>query len=375
LETKVIVRPLPKFVFATGPLSATTLEPLAMTFSIGDRRVGPGEPCFIIGEIAQAHDGSLGTAHAYIDAVAAAGADAVKFQTHIAAAESTPQESFRVKFSPQDATRFAYWKRIEFSAAQWRGLADHARDRGLVFLSTPFSLAAVDLLQGLELAAWKVGSGEISNLPLIERMAATGKPILLSSGMSPWEDLDQAVGAAAAGGAPVAIFQCTTAYPCPPEKVGLNVLAEVRQRYGCAVGLSDHSGQIFAPLTAVAFGANLLEVHAVFSRECFGPDVSASLTTGELKQLVEGVRFVESMLANPIDKEAQAAELGEMRRLFGKSVVAATDLMAGTRLTETDLALKKPGTGIPAAQIGRVIGKTLRHAVAADTLLAEGDLE
>jgi N,N'-diacetyllegionaminate synthase len=146
-------------------------------------------PCLIIGEVAQMHDGSLGTAHAYIDAVAGAGADGVKFQTHIAAAESTPGEPWRVKFSPQDSTRYQYWKRMEFSEEQWRGLAEHARDRGLIFLSSAFSAEAVELLERLGMAAWKVGAGEVSNLPLIERMARTGRPVLLSSGMSGWADV------------------------------------------------------------------------------------------------------------------------------------------------------------------------------------------
>src|SRR3954471_20348165 len=153
---------------------------MSESIDIKGRRIGPQSPCFLIAEVAQAHDGSLGTAHAYIDAAARAGADAVKFQTHIAAAESTPGEPFRVKFSPQDASRFEYWQRMEFSEAQWRDLAEHARQLGLIFLSTPFSLAAVELLERLDMPAWKVGSGEVANLPLIERMADTGRPMLLS---------------------------------------------------------------------------------------------------------------------------------------------------------------------------------------------------
>ncbi|MBX7167452.1 MAG: N-acetylneuraminate synthase family protein [Pirellulales bacterium] len=337
--------------------------------------MGPGHPCFVIAEVAQAHDGSLGAAHAYIDAIARSGANAVKFQTHIAAAESTPGEQFRVKFSPQDATRFDYWRRMEFTPDAWRGLADHAAQAGLVFLSTPFSMQAVDLLDALKVPAWKVGSGEVNNLPMLRRMASTGRPVLLSSGMSPWSDVDQAVETIVAAGAAVGIFQCTTAYPCPPERVGLNVLAELRERYGVPVGLSDHSGTIFPSLAAATLGANLLEMHVVFSKECFGPDVKASVTTAELAQLVEGVRFIESALAHPVDKETAAGDMAELRKLFGKSVVAATDLPAGRVLAETDLALKKPGTGIAAARLPEVLGRRLKRAVAADTLLAEEDFE
>lgn len=346
-----------------------------MNFSIQKRQVGPGQPCLIVAEVAQAHDGSLGTAHAYIDAVADAGADAVKFQTHIAAAESTPGEPFRVKFSPQDATRYDYWKRMEFTEPQWRGLADHAAGRGLIFLSTPFSMAAVDLLTRLDVPAWKVGSGEVTNLPMLEKMAATGRPVLISSGMSSWEELDRAVSAVTVQKAPVALFQCTTAYPCPAEKIGLNVLGELRDRYHCPIGLSDHSGTIYASLAAVALGANLLEVHVVFSRECFGPDVKASVTTAELKQLVEGVRFIERAIAAPLDKQKMANEMGDLKLMFGKSVVAARDLPGGHQLVEADLALKKPGTGIPAARMRQLIGRRLKQNITADTMLAEEHFE
>jgi N,N'-diacetyllegionaminate synthase len=348
---------------------------LPSTFHIGDTPVGAGHPSFIVAEIGQAHDGSLGTAHAYIDAVAGSGANAVKFQTHIAAAESTPAEPFRVKFSRQDTTRYNYWKRMEFSDEHWRGLADHAAECGLIFLSSAFSLAAVELLDRLDMAAWKVGAGEIGSLPMLERMAQTGRPLLLSSGLSSWEDLDAAVATVHERAAPVAILQCTTAYPCPAEKVGLNVIGQLRERYGCPVGLSDHSGRIYAGLAAAALAANLVEVHVVFSRECFGPDVPASLTTDELKQLVEGVRFIEQALANPIDKEAIAEDLAAVRRTFGKSVVAAHTLPAGHRITPEDLAFKKPGTGIPASRYQSVIGATTRRTIPADTLLSEDDFE
>ncbi len=344
-------------------------------FTIGQQTVGAGHPALIVAEVAQAHDGSLGTAHAYIDAVAKTGAQAIKFQTHIASAESTPSEQFRVKFSKQDATRYGYWRRMEFAPDQWRGLSDHARDAGLIFLSSPFSLQAVDLLQSLDVLAWKVGAGEIGSLEMIDRMAATGKPVLLSSGMYDWNGLDAAANCVRQRGAPLGVFQCTTAYPCPPEKIGLNVLDELRQRYQCPVGLSDHSGTIFAGLAAATLGANLIEVHVVFSRECFGPDVPASLTTGELKQVVDGVRFIETALAHPIDKNIAAAELSEARRLFGKSVVAARSLAASHVLTKEDIAYKKPGTGIPAPRVNELLGRKLRRDVAADSLLAEEDFE
>jgi N,N'-diacetyllegionaminate synthase len=331
--------------------------------------------CLIIGEVAQAHDGSLGMAHAFIDVIAEAGADAVKFQTHIAAAESTPDEPWRVKFSQQDATRYDYWKRMEFTEEQWCGLKKHAVDKGLLFLSSPFSLEAVELLTRVGVAAWKIASGEVSNGPLLERTLDTGLPLILSTGMSSLEEVDSVVKRVKAHGSPLAVLQCTSSYPCPPEKVGLNLIPFFRERYQCAVGLSDHSGTIYPGLAAATVGAEVLEVHVTLSREMFGPDVPVSLIPAELGQLVEGIRFIEKMLANPLDKDAQAEETAPMRDLFTKSVVARIDLPAGIELQEKHLAIKKPGTGIPSSRQRELVGARLKKSMKADELLREEYLE
>jgi N,N'-diacetyllegionaminate synthase len=330
--------------------------------------------CIVCAEIAQAHDGSLGLAHAYIDAVANAGVDAVKFQTHIAAAESTPAEPWRVAFSRQDATRYAYWKRMEFSEEQWRGLKQHADERGLKFLSSPFSVEAVELLTRVGVAAWKIASGELSNTPMFERILATDLPIVISSGMSPLSEIDSAVAAVKAKQLPLTVLQCTSLYPCPPEKIGLNMIARFRERYQCDVGLSDHSGTIYAGLAAATLGIDFLEIHVTMSREMFGPDVPVSVTTGELRQLVEGVRFIENMKSNPLDKDGFASEMKPLRDLFTKSVVARRDLVKGSVLRDEDLTVKKPGTGIPASQLARLLGHTLGRSVKADEMLRESDL-
>lgn len=341
-------------------------------FRIGPHEVGLGR-CFIIGEIAQAHDGSLGMAHAYIDAIASAGADAVKFQTHIADAESSPQEPWRVKFSPQDATRYDYWRRMEFSREQWVGLKAHVEERGLVFLSSPFSMQATELLDELGMAAWKVASGEINNRVMLERMAATGRPVILSSGMSPLAELDRAVAAVRDAGVPVAVMQCTSSYPTAPEKLGLNLLGEYRQRYSCPVGLSDHSATLYAGLAAATLGAGLLEVHVTMSREMFGPDVIASITTAELRQLVDGVRFIERAQANPVDKDAIAGEFHGLRAIFMKSLFLSEGLTAGSIIEARHLVAKKPGTGIPAEHAGRIVGRRLAKDVERGHLLSPDD--
>jgi N,N'-diacetyllegionaminate synthase len=339
------------------------------------RRYSGWPPCLVIGEVAQAHDGSLGLAYAHIDAIARAGADAVKFQTHVAAAESTPAEPWRVKFSPQDDTRYEYWKRMEFTEEQWKGLREHAEDRGLLFLSSPFSMEAVELLERVGVAAWKVASGEVGNGPLLDRLARGGLPIIMSSGMSRYSELDAAVARVRARGNPLVVLQCTSGYPCPPERVGLNVLDEISARYGCDVGLSDHSGTIFPSLAAATLGAAVVEVHVALSREMFGPDVPASVTTHELAELVRGVRFIERMRESPVDKDAVAAELEGMRALFTKSIVARRDLAAGAVLGEEDIGLKKPGTGLGPDRVEAVIGRRLRRAVQANEPILEDGLE
>ena len=339
-----------------------------------DSILRPGR-CLVIGEVALSHDGSLGLAHAFVDAIANAGADAVKFQTHIAAAESTPSEPFRVKFSRQDKTRYDYWKRMEFTEEGWRGLAEHAHDRGILFLSSPFSIQAVDLLERIGMPLWKIASGETSNTALLDRILDTRMPVLLSTGMSPLEEIDHAVARVRSRNTEVGVFQCTTAYPCPPEKIGLNLIPFYRERYDCWVGLSDHSATIYPGLAGAALGMDMLEVHVALSREMFGPDVVASVTTQELRQLVDGIRFIERMRAHPLDKNASAQETAPLRKLFTRSLVANTNLPAGTVIAREHVAVKKPGTGLPPDRLEDIIGRRLARPVNADQVLAAEDIE
>lgn len=345
------------------------------TFRIGKRIIDADSPCLIVAEVAQAHDGSLGMAHAFIDAIVSAGADAVKFQTHIAEAESTPEEPWRQQTITQDASRYDYWKRMEFSETQWISLARHAEEKGLIFLSSPFSIDAVELLSRVGVPAWKVGSGEIGNLPMLRRILDNGLPLILSSGMSSVAELDTAVAMINSKRSPYAVLQCTSTYPCPPEKIGLNMIPFLKERYSCPVGLSDHSGTIFAGLAAAAAGIQILEIHVTLTREMFGPDVSSSITTSELRQLVEGVRFIENTRSHPVNKDLMAKEMEPMRHIFNKSVAAKKDMEAGTVLQHDLLTTKKPGTGIPADRFYDLIGRRLRRKVRANTILREEDLE
>lgn len=343
--------------------------------TIDGRRLGPDEGCLVIGEVAQGHDGSLGIALSFIDAIADAGADAVKFQTHIAEAESTPGEPWRVQFSLQDESRYDYWVRTSFDERGWQILAERAADRGLLFLSSPFSADAVDLLCRVGVSAWKIASGQLLDLPMLERIAATGLPAIASTGLSDLEEIDRATTLYSELGIPFALLQCTSMYPTPPELVGLNVMRQLADRYGCPVGLSDHTGIPATSLAAVAQGASVLEVHVTFSRKMFGPDTSSSLTVDAFEDLVASVRHIERIRRNPVDKDRVAGDLEEMHRLFTKSVVAARDLPQGAALTRDDVTTKKPGTGIPAWRLPEIVGRTLRRAVSRDDMITEADLE
>jgi N,N'-diacetyllegionaminate synthase len=342
--------------------------------NIHNHILGQGAPAFIIAEIAQAHDGSLGTAHAYIDAVAGAGVDAVKFQTHIASAESTLDEPFRVKFSRQDQTRYEYWQRMEFTFEQWQGLADHARDRGLVFLSSPFSAQAVEMLEKIGLPAWKIGSGETVSGNILDTILKTGKPLLVSTGMSSYPEIDALARRFTAEQVPFALLQCTSRYPVDLSEVGLNVIQEMKERYGCPAGLSDHSGSVFPALAAMARGADLIEAHVVFDKRMFGPDTPASLTVEDFKLLVQARDAFHAMTANPVHKDRMAESMRQMRGMFGKSLALVRDLPAGTVLTEDLITAKKPGTGIPLDQNAVVIGKILKKDVSSIKLLRWEDL-
>jgi N-acetylneuraminate synthase len=225
------------------------------------------------------------------------------------------------------------------------------------------------------MTVWKVASGEVGNLPMLEQIAAFGQPVILSSGMSDLREMDDAVRTLERFGNPHAVLQCTSAYPCPPEKVGLNMLDVFAKRYSCSVGLSDHSGTIFPGLAAATLGAEVVEVHVAFSRQMFGPDVSSSLVTDELSQLVGGIRSIEKMIANPVDKDAMADHLSPLRGMFTKSIVVDKDLPEGTVLQRNHFKLKKPGTGLPASKIDSLIGKSLRREVKADQLISINDIE
>ena len=317
---------------------------------------------FIIAEIAQAHDGDIQLAHKYIDAVVTAGVDAIKFQTHIAEAESSIHEPFRVKFS-DDKTRFDYWKRMEFSLKEWRELKQHCDDVGLEFMSSPFSNTAIDLLEDIGVERYKVGSGEVNNFVLLEKIAQTGKSVIISSGMSSFSELDGTVNFLKARNIEFSILQCTTSYPTQPEQFGLNVITELKERYKVSIGFSDHSSSIESCIAATTLGAEILEFHVVFDKNSKGPDAKSSLTIEETTQLVKAAKNIALALKNPIDK-TDNTPFKELKQIFEKSLAVNKDLPKGHILTFSDLETKKPkGYGILASEYENVLGKPLNRSL------------
>ncbi|MBK8918484.1 MAG: N-acetylneuraminate synthase family protein [Betaproteobacteria bacterium] len=329
----------------------------------------------VVVEIGQAHDGSVGILHSLIDAIASTGAPVIKFQMHFAGAESSRFDEFRIQFSRVDATRFDYWKRMELSVPQWREIKSHCESVGCEFLCTPFSVKAVRVLDEIGASRVKVGSGDIGNHLLLEAIRRTGKPVILSSGMSTFDELDEAVAFFRAASGGVTVMQCTSEYPVLPERWGLNLIPLLRERYGVPVGLSDHSGTIFPSLAAVALGAELVEVHGTFDRRMFGPDASSSLEMEELKILVEGVRQIALAGAHPQAK-SDVSRVEQMRRLFGRSLTASRDIPQGTSISFHDLEAAKPaGHGLAPSRYIDLLGKRAKRDLMKGTFILESDFE
>jgi N,N'-diacetyllegionaminate synthase len=326
----------------------------------------------IIAEVGSVHDGSFGNAQKLIEVAAGCGVDAVKFQTHIAAAETLRDAPMPSYFKGEP--RYDYFQRTGFSVEQWQTLKTHCETHQVEFISSPFSIEAVELLEKVGVRRYKVGSGEVTNLPMLDAIGQTGKPVLLSSGMSTWAELDEAVNTVLRHHRQVTLLQCTSEYPCPYEEVGLNVMLDMHARYGLPAGLSDHTLTPYASLAAVTLGASVIERHFTFSRLMYGSDARHSLLPDELTDLVRGIRAIETMLASPVDKDGLVGKMAEMKHIFEKSVVSVINIPKGTLITPEMVSVKKPGTGIPARDLNRVIGRRAQRDIPADSLLREEDL-
>lgn len=331
---------------------------------------------YLIAEIGQAHDGSLGQAHSYIDALSKTNISAVKFQVHIAEAESSQFEDFRVKFSYEDKTRFDYWKRMEFTLEQWKGLKQHCEDVKLDFIASPFSCKAVDLLESIGNNNYKIGSGEVNNKLMIEKIAKLNSKIILSSGLSSIDELKRTVNwIQSAGNNNISILQCTTSYPTKPENWGLNVIPELKKEFkDIPIGFSDHSGSIYSGISAYVVGAEILEFHVTFDKRMFGPDSTSSLTIDEVKELSYAVNLISKSINSPLDKNFINDNDANKKR-FGKSLSVNMDLDEGHIIKIEDLETKKPfGKGLSPLNYDEIIGKKINKKLNKNSFLTKNDI-
>ncbi|RLK60033.1 N-acetylneuraminate synthase family protein [Actinokineospora cianjurensis] len=339
-------------------------------FFVGTRPVGPAHPPLVVAEIGINHDGDPAKAHRMVDDAADAGLECVKFQTHVVDDEMVPND---VVPGNADEPIYAMMRRCALPASVERELKAHAEERGMVFLSTPFSRAAADRLAELDVAAYKIGSGECNNYPLIEHIAGLGKPVVLSTGMNDIAAIAPAVAVLRAAGVGFALLHCTSLYPTPPELVRLGALAELGAAFPDAVlGLSDHTTSIYPCLGAVPLGARVLERHFTSDPGWPGPDIPVSSTPAEFAELVTGSRLIHAALGGT--KEVLAAEQPTIDFAYA-SVVTIAPVAAGDVLTAANLWVKRPGTGeLRAAEYPTLLGRRVRVALPTDHQLSPGDL-
>ena len=340
-----------------------------MSVAIGSHRIGPGERCFVIAEAGVNHNGDVALAHRLIDAAMYAGADAVKFQTFSAdrlAGAAAPKAAYQQETTSADESQHAMLKRLELSSDAHRRLTDHAHERGIIFLSSPFDEEAADFLETLDVPAFKIPSGEIVNLPFLRHVAAKRRPIILSTGMAEMAEVEAAVNEIAkAGLQDLVLLHCLSNYPADPAEANLRAIATMHEAFALPVGFSDHTEGTAVSFAAVAIGACVIEKHFTLDRTLPGPDHRASIEPDELMALVRGIRTVQAALGDG-RKRPQASEL-DNREVIRKSLVAARDLAAGSALRPEDLAAMRPGTGLSPAVAVQLVGRRLRSAVRAGT--------
>jgi N,N'-diacetyllegionaminate synthase len=346
-------------------------------FEINEHKIGPGQPTFVIAEAGVNHNGQLPLAKQLIDIALDAGADAVKFQTFRAAqlaSSSAAKANYQKQTTSPGESQLEMLRRVELSEDAFRELQNHCRSRGIIFLSTAFDEQSVDFLTDLNVPAFKIPSGEITNTPLLEHVGAKGKPVILSTGMATLGEIDQAMRCLNQSGAPqIALLHCVSEYPADVSRTNLRVMATLSHCFGAPVGLSDHSLGIEIPIAAVALGASIIEKHFTSDKSLPGPDHSASLEPTELKMLVTAIRNVEVALGDGV-KQPTPEELRNAA-VVRRSLVAAVDLEAGSSLERSVVAFKRPGTGISMQVLPYLLGRKLRRSVKAGAMLELGMFE
>jgi N,N'-diacetyllegionaminate synthase len=342
------------------------------TVEIEDHAVGPGLPSFIIAEAGVNHNGSVETARRLIDVAVDAGADAVKFQTFRAetlVTDLSPKPEYQLETTSRQESQLEMLRRLELPRPAHRELQEYCHQRGVMFLSTPFDEEAADFLDQLEVPAFKISSGDVTNLPLLEHVAKKGKPIILSTGMSDMEELRQAVQTIREGGCDdIVLLQCVSNYPANPADVNLRAMQTMASELDVPVGYSDHTTGIEVALAAVALGACVIEKHFTLDRDLLGPDHRVSLEPSELAHLIEGIRKIEAAMGD--GRKACTASEADTARTARRSLTAAQDISAGTKLTRDLIAIQRPGTGLAPALLSSLVGRTMRVDVRAGSLFS-----
>lgn len=338
---------------------------------LGGKTVGPGHSCFVIAEAGVNHNGDMRLARDLVRLAAEAGADAIKFQTFAAddlATESAPKAAYQKVLTDPGETQLAMLRRLELTKADHLELVEECRRHGILFLSSAFDEASADLLEELDVPAYKVPSGEITNLPFLRHLAGKRRPLIVSTGMSDIDEVATALDAIEdAADVPVVLLHCVSLYPSPAEGVNLRAMETMRRRFDVPVGYSDHTEGIAVALAAVGLGADVIEKHFTSDRALPGPDHAASLEPDELKALISGIRSVEASLGDgqkrPLPAEAETAAVAR------KSLVAATDIRAGSVIKREMLAIKRPGTGLPPGQLDQVVGQRARTDIKSGSVI------
>jgi sialic acid synthase SpsE len=340
-------------------------------FAIADRWVGPDHPPLVVAEIGINHEGDPAKAHRLVDAAADAGLECVKFQTHVVEDEMIPNDVV-----PGNATEpiWDMMHRCALSAQDEREVKEHAAERGLLFLSTPFSRAAADRLAELDVPAYKIGSGECNNYPLVRHIASLGKPVIVSTGMNDLASIRPTVEILRSAGVGFALLHCTSLYPTPPEQVRLGALGELAEAFPDAVlGLSDHTTTIYPCLGAVALGASVLERHFTLDMSWPGPDIAVSSTPAEFAELARGSRLIHA--ARGGTKAVLADEQPTIDFAYA-CVVTLGRVAAGEQFTTGNLWVKRPGTGeIKAVDYESLLGRRARRDLPADVQVAWADVD
>lgn len=353
------------------------MDGMVAAIKIAAKRIGQNQPCFIIAEAGVNHNGSVRLACRLVDAAAKAGADAVKFQTFKAeklVTRSARQAAYQARNTGKVESQYDMLKRLELSAAAHRALSSYCRRKKIIFLSTPFDEESADLLEALNVSAFKIGSGELTNLPFLSYVARKGKPMVISTGMATFAEVKKAINAVRrAGNRQIVLLHCVSSYPAEARWANLRAIQSMQKKFGLPVGYSDHVIKNEPALAAVALGACVIEKHFTIDRALSGPDQKLSLEPDELKQLISGIRTVELALGNGIKKPVQ--EEKPVAKLVRRSLVAACDIPSGTKLAKKHIAIKRPGTGLAPVMISKLVGRETRRFIKQGTLFSRGMIQ